>query len=653
MAHLIVVEGPNQGKTYQVNSRETIGTDQSGCTIVLADRRVASKQAEIRKRGSGNCEIRNLEPRKNILVNGEIIKVTMLQHGDWITIADTTLVFSEDVDPEERPPVELDSIDTDDLLTSQIQSRRPQFADADSVIESIDHSGHADSRLRTLYKVTHELCQFMDLRQLVDRLTSICLDLFDAERAFVLIKDEETGHLKRLASKERGVEGDIAYEFSRTIIKEVLRTKEAVLCTDAMDDARFLSGQSIVDQNLRSFMCVPFIHQSRVIGMCQINSASDGDPFGPEDLELFSAVGMHATVLIENCKAYRKRQEYNQILFHLGRATQQLSSLLQKDRILKEAVRIACKILNCTKASVMLKTGRDQLRLASVQGMTPEVWAKIDKRQLGKRFVRKVIEDGKPLLVSDIRDLGVSPNPRYDTNSLLIVPIISSVLDGERPIGAISVTDKVAGGKFSGNDQKILSILAGQVAITIKNADLYEKATVDSLTKVYVRRFFDLKLDEEMALATAKNRPLSLLMLDIDHFKSVNDQHGHDAGDAVLKHFAHLLKKCVRPTDCVARYGGEEFSVILTKADEKRACRVAERIRLAVESSEFKIPKKTLRITVSIGVTTFSAGDNGAKFYKRADEALYVAKNEGRNQYRCWKPVYSKYTKKKKPDSKH
>lgn len=637
MAHLIVVEGPNQGKTYQVRKAETIGSE-NGCSIILEDRRVAGRHAEIRKRRNGVCEIRNLEPRKNILVNGEVIRNVMLQHGDWITIADTTLVFSEDADPEEREPIAIDSIDTDDILTSNIRDRRPRFEDADSVIESIDHVGSADSRLRTLYKVTHELTQIMDLRLLVDRLATVCLDLFDGDRAFVLVLDDETNRLRPMASKERGGH-NVGAEYSRTIIREVFRTKEAILCVDAQDDDRFLSGQSIADQDLHSFMCVPFVHQNSVTGMLQVNSAIDGDPFSADDLELLSAIAMQVGVLIENSKAYRKRQEYNQILFHLGRATQQLSSLLQRDRILKEAVRVACKILNCTKASVMLKGDDGALRLASVQGMTPEVWKKVDKKTLGNRFVRKVIEEGKPRLVPDIRELGVQPNPRYQSHSLLIVPIISSLIDGEQePIGAVCVTDKVGGGKFSGYDQRILSILAGQVAITLKNADLYEKATVDALTKVYVRRFFDLRLEEEIAAARSKGRALSLLMLDIDHFKRVNDVYTHQAGDAVLRSFASLLKKCVRPSDTVARYGGEEFAVILCKADETRACRVAERIRVAVESSEFKIPGRAIKITASIGIATLTPKESPERLIQRADLALYSAKNGGRNQYKLFDP---------------
>jgi eukaryotic-like serine/threonine-protein kinase len=632
MALLIVVEGPNQGKTFQVSALETLGSDND-CSIVLRDRRVASTQAEIRKRRTGGCEIRNLQPRKNILVNGEIIDKVLLQHGDWVTIADTTLVFSEDTEAQDRPSIELQTIDPDDLLRSQIQTRRRSFEDADSVLESMEQSGsniQYDNRLRTLYRVTHELCQIMDLRLLIDRLTSLCMEIFDADRVFVLMKEEGSNRLRPMGTKTRGAQR--SHEFSKTIVKEVYRSKEAILCCDVTDDERFLSGQSIVDQDLVSFMCVPLLNQGQISGVLQVNSSEQREAFDQHDLELLSAIAMQVGVLIEKSRDYRRRQEHNQLLHHLGRATQQLSSFLQQDRILKEAVRISCKILNCTKASVMLSQPDGKLKVSSVQGMTPDAWAGIDRNTLGDRFVRRVIEDASPLLIQDIRELDIEPRERYLSHSLLIVPIISSLNDGAQPIGAISVTDKVGTAAFSGNDQKILSILAGQVAITLKNADLYEKATVDALTRVYVRRFFDIKLEEEMELATDKERSLSLLMLDIDHFKQVNDQHKHQAGDMVLRGFAALVKKCVRPSDYVARYGGEEFSVILKRADSIRASRVAERIRKAIEASEFRIPEGTLKITVSIGSATLKPGEPPAELVKRADHALYAAKNNGRNQ---------------------
>jgi len=637
MPHLIVVEGLNQGKTFQVHSQETVGSE-AGCSIVLSDRRVAPRHAEIRRRRNGSCEIRSLDRKKAVLVNGEIIRSVMLQHGDWITISDTTLVFSEDTDPDDRRTVEVDAIDTDDLLRSQIHTRRKQFEDAESVLESLDQlGGNADTRLRTLYKVFHELSQIIQMRQLLERLAEICVELFGGDRAFVLLLDEDSNRLKFKAARTRSGMNE-SNDFSRTIIKEVFKTKEAVLCLDAMDDERFLSGQSIVDQNLRSFMCVPFMYQGKLTGIVQVNSSDEGEPFSSDDLDLLSAIAMQVAVLIENTKAYRKHREYNQTLFHLGRATQQLSSLLQKDRILKESVSIACKLLNCTKGSIMLRTSSGGLRLASVSGMTPEDWAKIDKTALGERFVQKVIEDGASLLVEDIRELGFKPRARYTSNSLLIVPIDSSE-DGQHPLGVICVTDKSSNRRFSGHDEKVLSILAGQVAITLKNADLYEKATVDSLTKVYVRRFFFLRLEEEMASARENSLPMSLLMLDVDHFKRVNDDYSHPAGDAVLKKFGAVLKKCVRPSDTVARYGGEEFTIILAKADETRASRVAERIRKTVEATEFPIPEGvSIQKTVSIGISTLTEGDRRDDLVKRADTALYVAKNGGRNQYKLYDP---------------
>lgn len=631
MAHLTVFEGPNLGRTFQVSGGEILGSGRA-CTIVLADRRVALRHAEIRKRKTGNYEIRNLEPRKNILVNDAVIKSVTLQHGDWITISETVLVFSEDSE-DEQEQVELNSIDSDSFLKSEIAGRRKQFADAESVIESIANSGGADNRLRVLYRVTHELTQILDLGQLVERLVTICLELFkNAEYCFVMLMDDGRKCLKPMASKVRGAPTG-RLQYSRSVIKEVFRTKEAILCRDAQDDIRFNLNQSVADQELESLMCVPLLHQTEVIGILQVNSIPDDEPFVTEDLDLLSAIAMQVGILAENCKAYRQRQKYNQTLFHLGRATQQLSSLLQRERIFKEAVRIACKIMGCTKASVLLASSKDQLRLASVQGMSPEVLQNIDKRILGQRFVRSVISEGQPCLIADLRELGMNNQPRYKTSSLLIMPIISLALDREKPIGAICVTDKVSGEAFSGSDQKVLSILAGQIAITLKNADLYEKATIDAKTKVYRLEFFQMRLEEEMTIARKSQRPLSLLMLDIDYFKQVNDSYDHLVGDVVLKGFAALLKRTVRPTDVVARFGGEEFSIILTKADKERAIRVAERIRKAVEGRDFKTQEHVLQITCSLGVSTYRPGETPDSFLGRADKALMLAKRTGRNRY--------------------
>ena len=133
--------------------------------------------------------------------------------------------------------------------------------------------------------------------------------------------------------------------------------------------------------------------------------------------------------------------------------------------------------------------------------------------------------------------------------------------------------------------------------------------------------------------------PLSLLMLDIDHFKHTNDTYGHQAGDVVLRSMGRLLKKCVRPaTDTVARYGGEEFSVILPGADGMLATKVAQRIIKAIAAEEFDVGDLVIRKTLSIGIASVAPGEveTSARLIKKADYALYEAKDTGRNRFVAW-----------------
>lgn len=157
----------------------------------------------------------------------------------------------------------------------------------------------------------------------------------------------------------------------------------------------------------------------------------------------------------------------------------------------------------------------------------------------------------------------------------------------------------------------------------------------DDLTETYNYRYFIQSLDLELRRAKRYEYPISLMMLDIDHFKIYNDTHGHVAGDRVLKQVARVIKETVRHTDILARYGGEEFAGILIKTNLDEGCQIAERVRKAVE--EFAIDhEKTQpqgRLTVSVGISTLGSKVSSLQgLVKTADEALYEAKRTGRNR---------------------
>ena len=162
---------------------------------------------------------------------------------------------------------------------------------------------------------------------------------------------------------------------------------------------------------------------------------------------------------------------------------------------------------------------------------------------------------------------------------------------------------------------------------------LYESATRDQLVGVHNRQFFLDSLEATFAHATRKNLPLSLLMLDIDHFKNVNDTHGHLAGDHVLREIARIIKQAIRTEDVFARFGGEEFVLLLAESDPECARHAAERIRKAVERQVFEYEGRPIKTTLSIGLTTYHARNYASphNLIAAADAALYEAKRAGRN----------------------
>ena len=188
-------------------------------------------------------------------------------------------------------------------------------------------------------------------------------------------------------------------------------------------------------------------------------------------------------------------------------------------------------------------------------------------------------------------------------------------------------------------DQDGLATLAGQASIAIDNVQLHQEAqrlsTTDALTGLWNFRYLSMSLAREIERSTRFDRPLAVLMLDLDHFKAVNDAHGHPRGDTVLRELAHRVQEQIREVDTFARYGGEEFVVVLPETTVEGAAQLAERICVAVRREPFRHEgEEPLDITVSIGGAAFPEhGSSPATLMRAADKALYVAKAEGRDRW--------------------
>lgn len=173
----------------------------------------------------------------------------------------------------------------------------------------------------------------------------------------------------------------------------------------------------------------------------------------------------------------------------------------------------------------------------------------------------------------------------------------------------------------------------------MRNALRYHEALAaafrDPLTGAGNRVALDKTLNREIELAKRHDQSLSILMLDLDHFKRVNDEFGHSMGDKVLKEAVNAMEGCIRQTDMCFRYGGEEFLIMLSSADQAGALRIAERVRMGIGQMRFSNSKGALEVTTSIGCATLQMSDSLEDLVTRADTALYVAKDQGRNRVIC------------------
>ncbi len=249
--------------------------------------------------------------------------------------------------------------------------------------------------------------------------------------------------------------------------------------------------------------------------------------------------------------------------------------------------------------------------------------------------VCRVVRAGREMVVQDIADDLLCADCRFGQRrgSSFCVPITA----GGQTIGALHLASPQTN-YWTEERQRLVKALVDQAGPTINNLRLMEmmrnRALVDEQTQVYNRRFLDGYLRKQIGIARRHQSPLSVIMLDIDHFKQFNDRYGHEAGDIVLRQFASTISSSLREGELVARYGGEEFTVVM-HGTAKEALNLAERLRRAVATlsfSQFALHDEDVRITMSVGIAEFPTnGQSPEEVLKAADMALYRAKHSGRN----------------------
>jgi len=227
----------------------------------------------------------------------------------------------------------------------------------------------------------------------------------------------------------------------------------------------------------------------------------------------------------------------------------------------------------------------------------------------------------------------------YKTKNCAIVPLICQ----DRVVGVLNLADKTGSNQFNSEDIELIELFSQLVGASIGNIKLFEKiqrqAITDGLTGLVNHKTFYEILEKELNRSRRYGGQISLIMVDIDNLKRINDTHGHRAGDKVIKEISRRTKNCIRQIDTAARYGGDEFAVILPNTSLKDATIAAERMVEAVSQTPATWGKEQIQLSISVGVGQYDVDTNPEDITSRSDQALYSAKQAGKNTVRIFEPT--------------
>jgi diguanylate cyclase (GGDEF)-like protein len=396
-------------------------------------------------------------------------------------------------------------------------------------------------------------------------------------------------------------------------------------------------------QDVGAFLGVPVIEGGHLRGvLCADRRARERFDAKGERLLIGAADQILRAIQSERVFAAVERSKYEHERFYHASAL--LGRALTLEQVMDTAIEAAREICPFEMASISLfdkERRRHRVCRVSIAPGAEDILSKpIDGFEFGESgagLTAMVVKNKHYLPAGgELRDRSIPVYSRRiklrGVESLLVLPLICA----DEAIGAFTLASRRAHA-FGKDAREMLGVIANQVAVSLENAKMYKQmetmATTDGLTGLLNHRAFQVRLADLLGRSERHGLKLALILTDIDHFKKVNDNHGHPVGDEVLRRVAKVLADSVRKIDVVARYGGEEFAIVMDGADAAGAAQLAERIRLDVEKQVVPSEKGPFSVTLSLGIASVPEdGHDKQVLIERADQALYHAKHSGRNR---------------------
>src|SRR5437588_8033664 len=436
-------------------------------------------------------------------------------------------------------------------------------------------------KIAILYDASQAVLSTFDLDEVLNQILSIIRDYFQLRNGAVLLIDKGKQELHVRAHFGRtSADTDYRVPVGKGITGSAARLKRPVYAADVSKDSRYLKAV----EETRSEVAIPLMVRDEVVGVLDFQS-DQVNYFDASTIDLLTLFSTQASLALENARLYSLERKRSEQLEAINAVARQTTAVLDLDELLTVVCRLILEWFRIDHVAVLLAEG-DGLRVRAYEGtLTPNVDMGAHLAP-GVGLASQALAQGKSLIENDVTVVESYIQGFLETRSEMCVPLI---FFGEK-LGVLAL-DRASRNAFDQDEVQPLESVADICAAAIQNANYFDRmkqlAYVDGLTGIFNRRYFEMRIAEDLERASRFMARMAVIMVDIDHFKRLNDEFGHLLGDEVLRDVSNILKQQLRKVDMVCRYGGEEFAVIVPETTGANALAVAEKLRRHIETHPF------------------------------------------------------------------
>ncbi len=480
------------------------------------------------------------------------------------------------------------------------------------------------NKIAVLYDAGQAVLSTFDLDEVLQRILGIAHDYFHLRNVAIMLLDRQ--------SQELYVRSQIGWDTGQDTIRLPLGhgitgaaavKKQPVYAPDVSKDERYFCSA----KTTHSELAIPLMLRDEVVGVldCQSERANH---FDDETIDLLTLFSNQASIALQNAHLYSLERQRARQLQAINAIAQQTTAVLDLEELLRRVCELVQDAFRVSHVSLFLREENDLVLRAHHGTLTLHI-PQGGRFPVGNEPWASILAGNRTGIESDLTS---APATKFfaESASRIRIPLVSF----GQSLGVLAL-DSSQSDAFRDGDLQSLESVADICATAIQNAHYVERvkqlAYLDGLTGIFNRRFFELRILEEIERARRYGTGMAVIMADIDQFKRLNDEFGHVLGDEVLRQVSSLFHQQVRKIDVVCRYGGEEFAILLTQTSAQHAVNIAEKLRKMV--ADWQFPGVPRTVTISAGAAAFpDQGTTRDELVKAADNALYAAKQAGRNR---------------------